>query len=89
MNKEALAYWGFWRQNKQTNKPPLSCVYVIWCCHFVLCVCGRSVYSKHSEINVCCVRSQVQMPAGKTIYVLPKNVFFISNLNNPSSDEPP
>ena len=27
-----------------------------WWLHFVLCACGRSVFRKHSEIDVCCVR---------------------------------
>jgi hypothetical protein len=27
-----------------------------WWLHFVLCVWGRSVFRKYSEIDVCCVR---------------------------------
>jgi len=70
------------RQTYQTTTLEFALM-LCWCCHFVLRVCGRSVYSKHLEINDFCVQAQVQVPAGKPLYVLSKNVFLISNLNKP------
>jgi hypothetical protein len=71
-------------KDQQTTRDLCLChaSVVISCCVSVVGQCAL-----HSESDVWCARAraqcQVQIPAGKPVYVLSKNVFLISHLNKP------